>query len=319
MPFPRLRRFQRAPDVARIELTDRDREILRQVHRHRFLRSSHLVDLIGGSRQHILRRLQLLYHHGYLERPRAQIDYYHRGGSRSIAYGLGNKAVALLKREGSLPNNRLDWGTKNRNTGRIFLEHALLISEIMVGLEIACRRNGRVRLLTADELPVPESTRRHPEPYRWSVRLSNGQKVGIIPDRVFGLEYIGPNGKPNRAYYFLEADRGTMPIHRQNPSQSSLHRKLLAYEATWTQNLHRTRLGLHRFRVLTVVTSPDRVKTLVAACRQLERGQGLFLFSDVGAFRAHADPLTMPWYSVSENTPEALLDSLIPANPLPPA
>jgi hypothetical protein len=29
----------------------------------------------------VLRRLQLLFHHGYLDRPRAQIDYY-RAGSR---------------------------------------------------------------------------------------------------------------------------------------------------------------------------------------------------------------------------------------------
>lgn len=36
----------------------------------------------------MLRRLQRLYHHGYVERPACQIDYYQRGGSRSIAYGL---------------------------------------------------------------------------------------------------------------------------------------------------------------------------------------------------------------------------------------
>ena len=219
MQSPRLPRFQRAPGVSRIELTDRDREILRQVHRHRFLRSSHLIALIGGSKQHILRRLQLLYHHGYLERPRAQIDYYHRGGSRSIAYGLGNKGAALLKRELSLPFHRLDWGRKNRNTGRIFLEHALLISDIMVGLELSCRRDGRIRLLTAEELPVPETTRRRREPFQWSVRLRNGQKVGIIPDRVFGLEYTATNGKAVRAYYFLEADRGTMPIQSRNSAR----------------------------------------------------------------------------------------------------
>ena len=72
----RLPRFRRAPGVPRIELTERDREILQQVHRHRFLRSSHLGQLVPGGRKHLLRRLQLLYHHGYLERPRAQIDYY---------------------------------------------------------------------------------------------------------------------------------------------------------------------------------------------------------------------------------------------------
>ena len=162
----RLPRFQRAPDVALIQLTERDGEILQQVHRHRFLRSSHVVSLIGGSRQHVLRRLQSLYHHGYLERPRAQIDYFHQGGSRAIAYGLGNKGAAFLKRELSLPFHRLDWGAKNRDTGRVFLEHALLSSDIMVGLELACRRHRHVRLLTADELPLPETARDAGERYR---------------------------------------------------------------------------------------------------------------------------------------------------------
>ena len=304
-----------------MEWPDRDREILRQVHRHRFLRSSHLADLIGGSRQHILRRLQLLYPPGYLERPRAQIDYYHRGDSRSIAYGLGNKAAALLKRESSQTFHHLDWGTKNRNTGRIFLEHALLISDIMVGLDLSCRRDGRLRLLTAEESPVPEPNRRQDELFRWSVRLKSGQKVGIIPDRIFGLEYTDTNGtgtgKPVRAYYFLEADRGTMPIQRQNPSQSSFYRKLLAYEATWTQNLHRTHLGLHRFRVVTVTTTTARAKSLATACRQLDRGQGLFLFTDAETFRAHPSPLTVPWDSANGTATDTLLDSLIPAKPLP--
>lgn len=313
----RLHRFQRAPGVGPIELTERDREILRQVHRHRFLRSSHLIDLVGGSRQHVLRRLQLLYHHGYLERPRAQIDYFNQGGSRAIAYGLGNKGAALLKRELSLPFHRLDWGPKNRNAGRIFLEHAILISDIMVGLELACRRQENVRLLTADELRFPETARRQREPFQWSVRLNGGKKVGVIPDRVFGLEYTVPGVKPTRAYYFLEADRGTMPVTRQNLSQSSFYRKLLAYEATWIQAIHRTRLGLHRFRVLTVTSTPQRVVTLVEACCQLERGRGLFLFTDAESFRAHANPLAFSWASARESALESLLDLLFPASPLP--
>jgi hypothetical protein len=45
----------------------------------------------------VLRRLQRLFQHGYLERPRCQIDYY-QSGSRRIACGLGNKGAAWLKR-----------------------------------------------------------------------------------------------------------------------------------------------------------------------------------------------------------------------------
>ena len=316
MPQARLPRFHRDPGVRRIDLTPRDREILSQVHKHRFLRSSHLICLVGGSRQHVLRRLQLLYHHGYLERPRAQIDYFHRGGSRAIAYGLGNKGSALLKRELSLPFHKLDWGGKNLSTGRLFLEHTLLISDIMVSLELACRRHGQVRLLTADELPLPEATRRQREPFHWRVLVGNRLKLGVIPDQVFGLEFTGSGTKPVRVFYFLEADRATMPVIRQSLSQSSFYRKLLAYEATWTQNLHRSRLGLHRFRVLTVTSSSERAQTMVEACRKLEKGQGLFLFMDVDKFLKSADPLSVSWLSTSSTSAETLLASLLPANEL---
>src|SRR5712675_2415505 len=99
MEYSRFPRFKRSPTVAPFQLTQRDREIIRLLYRHRFLRSSQIVAFMGGSSQQLLRRLKLLYHHGYLERPRAQLQYYERGGSKSIAYGLGNKGGVLLRRE----------------------------------------------------------------------------------------------------------------------------------------------------------------------------------------------------------------------------
>src|SRR6185503_1827467 len=83
----RLPRFTRASQTKLLQITDRDRRIISLIHRHRFLRSSHIVSLLDGSPQSILRRLQPLYHHSYLTRPRAQLDYYHKGGSREIVYG----------------------------------------------------------------------------------------------------------------------------------------------------------------------------------------------------------------------------------------
>ncbi len=285
-----------------MELTSRDRAILRQVHRHRFLRSSHLVSLLGGSRQHVLRRLQLLFHHGYLERPRAQLDHFHQGGgSRSLVYGLGNKGSAILKRELGLPFHKVKWGAPNRDTGRLYLEHTLLIADVMVSLELACRQAGDVKLLTGDELPLPETAMCHREPFRWRVNVTNRLKCGVIPDQVFALEHSGGR----RQFYFLEADRATMPVVRQNLAQSSFYRKLLAYEATWTQNIHRSRLGFNRFRVLTVTSSPERVRTMLEACQQLERGQGLFLFTDGDSLLAHPELLIAPWQN-GKGEPESL-------------
>lgn len=61
----------------------RDLEIWRHVAEHRFIKSEWLIKRVGGSKQQVLRRRHLLYHHGYLDRPRAQLNYYHASGSRS--------------------------------------------------------------------------------------------------------------------------------------------------------------------------------------------------------------------------------------------
>ena len=277
MEFPRLPRFKRVSSVPPMELTERDRDIVRLIHRHRFLRSSHVISLIGGSSQQLLRRLQLLFHHGFLERPRAQLDYYHQGGSRYCIYGIGNKGAALLKNETKPVSRRVRWGEKNRSVGRVYLEHALLVSDIMVSIELACRESGRVRLLTNDHL-FPTSEKQ--STFRWKVNVSKSLKLGVMPDGVFALEFSDALRNPNRIHFFLEADRGTMPVLRKNLSQTSFYRKLLAYEATWSQGIHTSHFGFHRFRVLTVTKSGERVKSLVAACSELKRGQGLFLFTE---------------------------------------
>ena len=287
--MPRLPRFIRSPEIPVFQLTDRDREILRLVHCHRFLRSDHLTALTVGSPQQMLRRLQRLYHHGYLERPRCQIDYY-QSGSRRIAYGLGNKGAAWLKRELSLPFHKLDWKRKN-HVGRLFLEHALLISDIMVAIELACRNRSEVRLLTADDLHLAKMR----EPFQWQVGIGQRQKCGVIPDHVFGLEHHG-----QQCWYFLEADRATMPITRSDMHQTSFYRKLLAYEATWTQSIHRRDFGIQRFRVLTVTTKPERVPGLIAACQELKQGRGLFLFTDTGTMQAQSDFFALRWQTTRD-------------------
>ena len=274
MDSPRLPRFKRVTVVGPIELTDRDRHILRLVHRHRFLRSSHLTALIGGSAQPLLRRLQFLFHHGFLERPRAQLEYFHRTGTRPMVYGLGSKSGKLLKAQLGSSYRPYRWSEKNRAVGRMFLEHALLVSDVLVALELACHRSGRVRLYMDEVLTLPHKP-------SWKVTVDGNIRLGLVPDRVFALERVREDNSVDRAYFFLEADRGTMPVTRRSLVQTSFARKLLAYEATWSQGIHEKRFGFHRFRVLTITKSPERVKSLVDACSQLKRGHGLFLFADV--------------------------------------
>jgi hypothetical protein len=305
MDSSRLPRFKRSAAIAPIQITKRDRAIIRQVHRNRFLRSSHIVALTGGSLQQLIRRLQLLYHHGFLERPRAQLDYYHEGGSHHIVYGLGTKGAAIIQRELAPGFHRVRRGENNRSVGRVFLEHALLVSDMMVTIEFACRQSGRIRFLSQEEL-LSQRDRR--QPFRWKVNVSSRLKLGVIPDGLFGLEFPDRNNGSARAVFFLEADRGTMPVTRRDPSQTSFYRKMLSYEATWSQSIHRIRFGFHRFRVLTVTTSAERVQTLAMACSQLKRGQGLFLFADRTILEKPEQILSSVWQTAKTGQTGSLLD-----------
>jgi hypothetical protein len=272
-----------------MQLTDRDRDIIRLVCRHRILRSSHVVALVGGNMQQILRRLKLLYHHRFLDRPRAQLDYYHDGGSRPIVYGMGSESIALHKREHSnLPE-------RNPSVGRMFLQHELFVSDIMVAIELASRQAG-VRLLTEEELAPQDARTGKRPPFFWRVNVS-GSKLSASPDRVFALEWRNAEGENTRAIFFLEADRGTMPIIRKNLSQTSFYRKLVAYEATWLQGVHRRRFGFNRFRVLTVTTSAARVESLIEACSKLKSGHGLFLFADRSILEKPDSILSAIWHT----------------------
>jgi len=273
-------RFERAK-VAGMILTPRDLLILRALHRHRLLRSTHLVALSDGSRQTTLRRLQLLFHHGYLDRPAAQLDWYAKG-SEPMVYALGNRGAAVLAAEGER-GGALRWD-KDRNVSRQFLRHTLAVAEVMVAFEVACRDTEGVEFIRAEEVlaAAPEATRRLRLPFRWQVEVQEGGKLhrlGVEPDRVFGLRFAGAPEQRRCAYFFLEADRGTMPVARKGLDQTSFRRKLLGYRETWRQGLHRRHLGIPNFRVLTVTTGEERRRNLVVECRSLSGGAGLFLFA----------------------------------------
>ena len=174
-------------------------------------------------------------------------------------------------------------------------------------IELACRESGHIRFLGFDELSLPTETAEQSQPFRWRVRISGGVTLGVIPDGVFALEYTDPAGHENRAFFFVEADRGTMPVRRQNLSQTSVYRKLLAYEATWSQSIHRTRFGFHRFRLLTVTTSGQRMESLVETCSNLKTGHGLFLFADWTALKNPVDALSAIWRSARQGEGSSLL------------
>jgi len=291
-------RFKRANSPPPILLTRRDAEIIRHVHTHRFLRSDHISALIGGSTQPILRRLHLLYHNGYLDRPPAQIDYFHEGGSNKAVYGLANRGADLLQKRFGIARPRLDWTAKNQSVKSIFLQHTLAVADVLVGLERACRRNPQVRFVPREQLAAFQAAAPL-TPFQWRVTVhldSETRNLGVAPDAVFALRFADRRPPQETAYFFLEADRATMPVRRRNLRQTSLFQKLLAYYGTWQQCLHQQIFNFPRFRVLVVTSTRERAENIFAANRVFNGGKGsaLFLFAHSATISSSTDILTTP-------------------------
>ena len=91
----RTHRYRREPDeVGGLVLQDRDREIIKLIYDYRFLNSDRIQTLIKGSNQVILRRLQKLFHHGYLDRLSRIRDP--QDPPTKMVYGLANKGADEL-------------------------------------------------------------------------------------------------------------------------------------------------------------------------------------------------------------------------------
>lgn len=304
----RLPRFVRATSAPAMQLTARDVEIVTHVAEHRLLSSQHLITLYPDrSPQKTLRRLRLLFDHGYLDRPPVQrVRRFFVSGSFPHVYSLGRKGAALLADRRLAPPER--WAQKNRELTDRFFDHTLLISDIAVAFRAGATAHEGARVIPYREIldRSPEDTRTMQHAHRWRVAAKKEQyralpesaEIGLIPDGIFGLEHGGKS-----TYFFLEADRGTMPIERGTGrgrlslKGTSLLKKFIAYHETRRAALHTRRYGMKGFRVLTVTTgSPKRVAEMVKAVQQLPSPHGMFLFATLDAVRSD-NPLLMPWMS----------------------
>lgn len=302
----RFPRFKRAQQTSPLQLTARDRNILQEVARYRFLSSHQILTLLGGSSQHLLKRLQRLFHGGYLDRPRAQLRYFSEDGSRPMVYALGRKGAKAL----ATPSSRRP-RYDNRTIKQLYMDHTLLVADVMIAFARACRAEGAPALLLEEDLAPNEAPG---VAFRWSVVVHHdgeSKRAGVVPDRTFALESPETDG---RVLFFVEADRATMPVERRSLAQSSMLRKLLAYEATWAQGIHRERFSCDRFRVLVVTMSPERAHHLAEVAAELPQARGLFLFTDADTLRGQVFPhfdgnvFELPWLTAVGGT-ERLTDT----------
>jgi hypothetical protein len=280
-------------------LTNGDIEIVRQLARHRFLRSTHIAALVGRSLDRVNDRLLRLFHAGYVDRPRAQLDRYPDAGSAPMVYALANRGARLLAEHDGSRFSASEWSRKNETAGRPFIEHQLEIMDFYVALQVATRKREDVALIHPHELVAtfPEPSIAARDPFAIRVRLTdNGavHDIGLVPDLAFGLRF--PDG--SRRCFLVEIDRGTMPVARSDIRQTSFTRKMRAYLAAHAARLHERHFGWKTFRVLTVTAEQNRLQLMMDALHAIPAptapGAGLFWFALREDLKA-GDPLRLTW------------------------
>src|SRR5260221_2079160 len=134
---PRRPRFRRASEPPAFRLTDADVEIVRQVARFRFIRSTHIAALVNRSVDRTNDRLMRLFHAAYIDRPRAQLDRFPNEGSAPITYALADRGARLLRERDGIQVANPEVSRKNREAGRSFIEHQIEIVNFQVDLHRA--------------------------------------------------------------------------------------------------------------------------------------------------------------------------------------
>jgi DNA-binding Lrp family transcriptional regulator len=292
-------RFHRASKPPAFRLTDDDIEIVRQLARHRFLRSTHIAALVRRSLDRANDRLMRLFHAGYIDRPRAQLDRFPVNGTGPMVYALSDAGARLLVERDGVAFANVEWSRKNREAGRPFIEHQLEIMDFYVGVQVAARVREDIQIIHADELVAsfPDQSFSASNPFSLQTRVNHHGtwfNVGIVPDLVFGLRF----GDGSRRCFMVEIDRGTMPITRANLMQTSFERKMRAYLSAHAARQHERHFGWKTFRVLTVTTDGIRFQSMQDALSRIHvshsPGPSLFFFATRSELHVN-DPLLHNW------------------------
>ena len=272
----RRSRKRRSPTGKRIELTDRDLDIFRWLARYRYLPSTYIHAFVGGkSETRFTERLGDLYHEGFLDRPGRQWDM-SNCDNRPAIHEIDTGAKRILDEQNIVEEPRTWFAASPHRQ----FSHSLMVCEVLASIELGIRAESGIRYIPWPEIlaKAPPATRALAMPMSIPSAVEAG---GIIPDGLFGIEYATGEKKTYR-FFALEVDRGTMPIARSNPDQTSYLGKLAAYHDIVSGQIYKTHLGIPNLIVLTVTTSEPRMREVVRRIEGQADSHTPFLFKAVG-------------------------------------
>lgn len=299
---PKLRRTQPA-DRPPLRLTPRDRAIITVVYRCRALTTDQIIRLlfsdVGQSDRVAQRRLQRLFHHGYLfrdEQPHKSTE------GKPYLYFLDEAGAQLLCQDLQIERRQLDWSARNNDVTALFLDHLLATNDIRIALSLAAREHG----FTIDIWIDDSSLRKRETTQRVLIRGPEGGrlKIAVVPDGYFKL--TTPADTFN---FFLEIDRRTTTGQSSKWGRRDWSRKVAGYKALYESGAYEQRYGTADMRVLTITTGTKRLENLQQITEATAQKQApRFWFTTFEAAQAESI-LTKTIWSVAGRTGKHAIES----------
>ena len=222
----------------------------------------------GFGEKALYKRLRQLAEARYLEPHQALARPMGRGfGGARTAYGLGRASAEAVAAQEGVTIAQVGEIVEANRVKAPFIQHALAVARFRVALELACQASdGRVRLLFWEQGNILQD-------WVWGEDWEGEErKFSVYPDAFFGIEVEGKG----RAHYFLEMDRGTMPIVATG-ERSDIRKKIIGYWHYRRAHRHSQR---YRYRTL-----PDGAVVGVEALESESRYARQIGEPDIKSFR----------------------------------
>jgi hypothetical protein len=279
---------KRTDQPPQMRLTPRDKEIILAVYEYRLLTSHQIEALIFPSKKlHSKRtncqtRLQRLFHHGFLKR--LPITLILGEGRPPFRYVLDKKGADLVARLKEVDRGNLEWKSNQDPKGISFIEHSLEINNVRLIVHRLMELGQWEVVDWVNDYEFKSKEYKDKVPYR-----TFGSRVErILPDSFFRLDLPG---QEQDAFFFLEVDRGKMP-------NSDWAKKIKSYTQYRSAGAAYRHYGTHNFRVLTIVSTKDRMRNLMKTTERVG-GDHYFWFAsqeDIDIWRPNC--LLEPIWSV---------------------
>lgn len=291
------RALQKPKAEGTLILTDRDQLWLRAVHRYRFLTTDQAQLLSEGQitkeRRPLNRRLEKLWAHDYLDRPKVQLQAYSYAKKRHVVHALGPTGAKWLSANDAVvfPAGK-GWHSVNRSlSSPERLVHRNGVVDTIIAIEQAAVQRDGVRIVHEKELLTLNAWPRNLKPHHLPTRVSVKGRMtdrATVPDYTFEIVKI-LDGQERHGLCFLEWDNSTEDFIKADERASSIAQKHFAYADAYKRKLHTNLYGRNNFRVLFVVNgSEDRARRMQDIYRNTVGGKiapGVFLYTTDAKFR----------------------------------